>query len=292
MSEEEKIEQSQEGGKPERPQQPLTINNEPSTNMEVHYHPHVDSDSHRKKNFKEYFLEFLMIFLAVTMGFIAENLREKITDRRQVHNYMLSMINDLQNDLVLYRESMDFNDEHRNMIDTIINSISQNKNNMATVYYDARKLTLGSTVITPDSKTFEQMKSNSGFRLIEKRAIADSISSYYQWIKDFEYWSDLQRQRINDVIAANDKLFNAVTFFSILKNMQSEKDSAASMQTHPELITKDPLTINSVLMQYQYYYGMLNLMDERCIKASHQAATLIEQIKKEYHLSEGTPLEK
>ena len=48
--------------------------------MEVHHHPHVDSDSHRKKGFKEYFLEFLMIFLAVTMGFFAENLRERIKD--------------------------------------------------------------------------------------------------------------------------------------------------------------------------------------------------------------------
>ncbi len=34
--------------------------------MEVHHHPHVE-----KKSFKEYFLEGLMIFLAVTMGFIA-----------------------------------------------------------------------------------------------------------------------------------------------------------------------------------------------------------------------------
>jgi len=32
--------------------------------MEVHHHPHVE-----KKKFKEYFLEFLMIFLAVTLGF-------------------------------------------------------------------------------------------------------------------------------------------------------------------------------------------------------------------------------
>ena len=39
--------------------------------MEVHHHPHV-----AKKNFKEYFLEFLMIFLAVTPGFVAENIRE------------------------------------------------------------------------------------------------------------------------------------------------------------------------------------------------------------------------
>jgi hypothetical protein len=39
--------------------------------MEVHHHAGVE-----KKNFKEYFLEFLMIFLAVTMSFFAESLRE------------------------------------------------------------------------------------------------------------------------------------------------------------------------------------------------------------------------
>jgi hypothetical protein len=39
--------------------------------MEVHHHPHPE-----KKNFKEYFFEGIMIFLAVTLGFIAENIRE------------------------------------------------------------------------------------------------------------------------------------------------------------------------------------------------------------------------
>ena len=44
--------------------------------MEVHHHPHVE-----KKNFKQYFLEFLMIFLAVTLGFFAENVREQRNNR-------------------------------------------------------------------------------------------------------------------------------------------------------------------------------------------------------------------
>jgi len=35
--------------------------------MEFH-HPHL-----AKKNFKEYLFEFIMIFLAVTLGFFAEN---------------------------------------------------------------------------------------------------------------------------------------------------------------------------------------------------------------------------
>jgi hypothetical protein len=44
--------------------------------MEVHYHPDLH---HKKKNFEECFLEFLMIFLAVTVGFIGENVREHLS---------------------------------------------------------------------------------------------------------------------------------------------------------------------------------------------------------------------
>jgi hypothetical protein len=36
--------------------------------MEVHHHPDLH---HRRKKFKEYFLEFLMIFPVVPLGFIA-----------------------------------------------------------------------------------------------------------------------------------------------------------------------------------------------------------------------------
>jgi hypothetical protein len=39
--------------------------------MEVHHHPDLH---HKKKNFKEYFLEFLMIFIAVTMGFVSKSI--------------------------------------------------------------------------------------------------------------------------------------------------------------------------------------------------------------------------
>lgn len=35
------------------------------------------------KGIKHYFLEFLMMFLAVTMGFFAENYREQLTKSKQ-----------------------------------------------------------------------------------------------------------------------------------------------------------------------------------------------------------------
>src|SRR5487761_1935627 len=61
--------------------------------MEVHHHPHVE-----KKNFKEYFLEFVMIFLAVTMGFFAENIREHFVNKEKERQYIRSFIDDMSDD--------------------------------------------------------------------------------------------------------------------------------------------------------------------------------------------------
>src|SRR4030095_5589071 len=59
----------------------------------VHHHPNV-----RKKNLKEYLLEGLMIFVAVTMGFFAESLREYFGDREKEAQYMHSLAEDLKKD--------------------------------------------------------------------------------------------------------------------------------------------------------------------------------------------------
>jgi hypothetical protein len=56
--------------------------------MEVHHHPKVENLPAGKagKKFKEYFLEFIMIFLAVTMGFFAETIRENIAAPGNLQN--------------------------------------------------------------------------------------------------------------------------------------------------------------------------------------------------------------
>jgi len=225
--------------------------------MDVHHHPDLH---HKKKNFKEYFLEFLMIFLAVTLGFFAENIRESIKDKNQLH-------------------------AHYRIIDSIITYLSQNKdNNNKQLYYMARQLTMGSSVISPTAKTFEQMKSSGGLRLIKKQFIADSIGSYYQWIKRFDYWSDFQKQRMNGVISINDRIFDAAVLFSIVKKIENENTSGFTQESNPALISTDRIAINAVMMRYQYYYGILKLMNERALSASKEAIHLISLLKKQYHL--------
>jgi len=47
-------------------------------NMEVHHHPEIE-----KKGLRDYLLEGFMIFIAVTLGFFAETIRENVTEHER-----------------------------------------------------------------------------------------------------------------------------------------------------------------------------------------------------------------
>jgi hypothetical protein len=82
--------------------------------MEVHHHPKVE-----KKNFKEYFLEFLMIFLAVTMGFFAENLREHFADKTKEHEFIVSLKEDLVSDTTQFNFLLPVSDTFYEKLDSL-----------------------------------------------------------------------------------------------------------------------------------------------------------------------------
>jgi hypothetical protein len=65
--------------------------------MEVHHHPNLH---HERKPWKEYLLEGLMIFLAVMMGFFAENLREHLSDNNREKDFAKALYIELSDDSV------------------------------------------------------------------------------------------------------------------------------------------------------------------------------------------------
>lgn len=85
--------------KPEdRPAETLPTANsqlQTDTTMEVHHHPQLD---HGPKPIKEYLLEGFMIFIAVMMGFIAENIREGIDNNEQVGQLTAQLVQDMKTD--------------------------------------------------------------------------------------------------------------------------------------------------------------------------------------------------
>ena len=249
--------------------------------MEVHHHPDLH---HKEKPWKEYFLEFIMIFLAVTLGFFAENFREQIKDHKQLHQIMQSLNQDLKDDMAMYDSSISINQNNCRMIDTLI-FLLHDKKETGKIYILARRLTMGHGIFTPNAKTFEQLKSTGGLRVIEDQKNLDSINNYYQLLKYFEYWSNLQRQRINDVIAGNDKLFDGTVFFSIYQMIDKTGMADETMFTSkPAFLTNDPLIVNGIIMHYQYFYGLLKIIDRKAAEASMEAARLSSLLKREYSL--------
>lgn len=71
--------------------------------MEVHHPHHV----HHKKKWKEYFLEFFMLFFAVSLGFFAENLREEYIISHKLHANYEALKLDLQQDIKKIHEIKD-----------------------------------------------------------------------------------------------------------------------------------------------------------------------------------------
>jgi hypothetical protein len=64
--------------------------------MEVHAHTHT-----ARKKWTHYFWEFLMLFLAVFCGFLAENQREHMVEHQREKEYMITMLEDLKADIPL-----------------------------------------------------------------------------------------------------------------------------------------------------------------------------------------------
>ena len=63
--------------------------------MEVHAHTHT-----ARKKWTHYFWEFLMLFLAVFCGFLAENQREHMIEHQREKRFAVQLLADLTNDSV------------------------------------------------------------------------------------------------------------------------------------------------------------------------------------------------
>ncbi len=149
-----------------------------SDNMEVHHHP---DRNHKPKKWKEYFLEFLMIFLAVSMGFIAENLREHLTERAKEKQYMEGFVRNLRDDTANLRHVIEFDRRQVKGVDSMLMLAHVNMatdSNRKSFYYYVINYCYSSSSFKSNDATLQQLKSTGDYRLIEKDHVADSLTKY------------------------------------------------------------------------------------------------------------------
>ncbi len=146
--------------------------------MEVHHHPDLH---HQKKKLLEYFFEFVMIFLAVTLGFFAETIRERISAKEREKNYIAGLISNVQSDTAILRGLINRNDAELRGIDSLLKVSKQNFSNIQgqdSIFYYALEYTFALHIFEFNDLTLVQLRNAGGYSLIKTAKVSDSIALY------------------------------------------------------------------------------------------------------------------
>jgi hypothetical protein len=250
--------------------------------LEVHAHSH----SHGKKSWKSYFWEFLMLFLAVSLGFYAENLREKMIHKKEVNKSMHSLLSDLRSDVSFFDSVLNKNQYSCKMADSLVTLLHDDISNTRAIYYTARSTTANVGYYYTNAKSFELMKSSGLLRFIHSESLLDSMGSYYvtfQWLAN---QTELTRLKLDQIHKGNSLLFDSYVF-SQMMNIQFPVYNLGyniinQPEGQPELLSTDPRSVNAVSLNYHYYSTTAKFYNRSAMALRDRAARLIELIRKEY----------
>ncbi|MBK9465957.1 MAG: hypothetical protein IPN56_14515 [Chitinophagaceae bacterium] len=174
--------------------------------MEVHHHAHTS-----RKKWTHYFWEFLMLFLAVFCGFLAEYQLEHKIEKDREKQYANSLYEDLKIDTAILKESMRINDFVTRKIDTFRNMVQhQTLQSLpaGTWYYYGRFGTRYMQVAFQDA-TLHQLKSSGGLRYFKNRNVADAIARYDQSCRRLQTQLDFQDPVYELLLSTRNKIFNS-----------------------------------------------------------------------------------
>ena len=251
--------------------------------MEVHAHTHT-----ARKKWTHYFWEFLMLFLAVSLGFYAENTREVILHKKEVKTQLNSMLSDLQSDITLFDSVTDRNSYGAQMADSLIEMLHSDITNTPEIYFSARTVTANVGYYYTNSKSFDQLKSAGLLRYIKNKDLLDSIGGYYvsfQWLAN---QIDLLRLKLDEIHKGNTRLFESYVFQQMMSikimstSLGGQRTTINKPAVKPNLLSVDAKDINTVSLNYHYYSATIKFYIRMGNALQSRAKKLIQTIKKEY----------
>jgi hypothetical protein len=175
--------------------------------MEVHKHPHHVT---HKKKWSEYFLEFSMLFLAVFLGFLAENKREQLAERKKAAEYISSLYEDLRIDDKQLQELIPMfkkKDQRLDTMLTLLKGISKTTGAKGLYKYYYEPANYPDFIYT--DRTIQQLRNSGALRLITKQEVSDSIIAYDASVKQIGIAiSEAISEQIHLIRQMNNRLFD------------------------------------------------------------------------------------
>ena len=246
--------------------------------MEVHHH------SHHPKKWKEYITEFLMLFLAVSLGFMAENIREHQIEQNREKQYIVSFVADLESDIVNILEGMPRKDARIKAIDTLFQYFNKNPNVTAVPDIIVKKMKSAAynRSYVRNTTTINQLKNSGNLRLIQNRKVVDSIASYdWRWSR-VEYYRETYIANQKDIYHLEEEILEAKDIIGFYINNDLLTNENSSPITGNIRIRREKLNAYLNLLSRQLIVTKLDKENYR--KIAVMSRDLINNIKQEYDL--------
>ena len=247
--------------------------------MEVHQHTHTP-----RKKWTHYFWEFLMLFLAVTLGFFVENQREHYIEHQREKQFIRSLYNDVKSDTANIARIINARTTKEHFLDSfayMMNSPDAGKYIHSIYIYAVHT---GRTLpyrFIPNDGTMQQLKNSGALRLIRNREVVDSIAKYDINVRNMLGQYAVEENQIEHYRTAASRIFDALVMSAMLD------ENAAIISAAPDNALLQPYDRRELYEWNYRLYGLngINKANRRDLRMLlRQAQNLLHLLSKEYHL--------
>jgi hypothetical protein len=222
-----------------------------------------------------------MIFLAVTMGFFAESLRENIADKEKEKEYIKSFVQNMKDDTASIANVLE---ENKMKIEKLQDVMSFSFKNLSDpvirkLFYKSCNFIGYYSVFKSNDATLQQLKNSGGLRLIKRKNVADSISFYDNMVKII-YAAEVYYSNTTDY---GIKAVREVLDYSVTYDSSYIKNDSLSDKPLP-FINNDPQKIKMLFNMVDYEIGAAKNYVTNIKQRLPFAIRLITFLEKEYNL--------
>ena len=242
--------------------------------MESHAH-HIHKAP--GQGWKHYFFEFLMLFLAVFAGFLAENQREHIVEHQREKKFAKRLLSDLRQDSLFFETRIQLLEKrqqaHEQFLKIMTNPAVATDSAVNRGFVRILLLTQTSNDFT--TATYNQMKTSGSLRYIDN----DNLTTLLQ-----EYYDVLLAKASRDADGAG-KFFTDYIISYMTKHFrfQDFKPSDGS-SIHIKLLNRSAESDQELINIMGVWAANCDTQLLLLRPAQKQMLELIKLIKKEYHL--------
>ncbi|HET9744542.1 MAG TPA: hypothetical protein VFP97_02450 [Chitinophagaceae bacterium] len=241
-------------------------------NMETHV-PHLHRDPGKK--FWHYIYEFLMLFLAVFCGFLAENQREHIVEDQREKKFARRLLSDLRQDSIFFetriRQLEARQKAHTRFLEIMTSPIRATDSAVMRGFVPL----LAGTSNDFTTATYNQMKTSGTLRYIDNDNLTTSLQKYY----------DVLLARASHDSEGANKFFTDYIISYMMKHFrfQDFKPSDGSVM-HIKLLNRSVESDQELINLMGVWSANCDTQLDLQRPAQKQMLELINLIKKEYHL--------